>query len=183
MSGPFATYFGNQRTIAIPVTPMRHDLNFMTAAGTTTVATIVLTAANLAAGTVNLYAYYFSLTPQITAAASGLNMVFLWQFRNAAHAAVGGVNNIFFASCGTGGAAACSLYNVDYFPSVPAHMSLAIPATATEVSLDITIFAIFGAPSAFATMGWGIDPTNSGPTGDIGGGGLAAQGANNPNAF
>lgn len=56
-------------------------------------------------------------------------------------------------------------------------------ATAVNAQFIANVTVIAGAPSFSVEIGYTTDGTNTGPTGSIGGQDIAAQGANNPNAF
>lgn len=185
MSGPFATYFGNQRAIAIPIIPTKCTSAIgVVAAATTTIDAITLSAANIAAGTVEAFLYYCANYSAATAAASSMAVNWQWQFRTAAHANVGAAVPIIQLTAGNSGAGAAGTLNYgEFFPNWPHTLTLTIPATAAELALQRQTIIVAGAPNVNLIEGWGMDITNSGSPGDIGGGGISAQGANNPNAF
>lgn len=186
MSGPFATYFGDQRVVAIPSSPQASEQGQVVAGGTTTLATVlVLGTNNITNNTVYSFIHYFyaQANPFAAAGAALHSLALQWQFRTAGHVNVGApvAGPIFFTGQ-TGGAAAGVYRDVSFCPRTPHTQLLAVPATAAEVVLQIAGAAV-GAPNSQFTIGFGIDPTNGGPVGDIGGGGIVAQSANNPNAF
>lgn len=184
MSGPFATYFGNQRVVAIPVTPTLHRFFQASAGGFLNTGALTLSAANLAANVVQAYCYYITANIEPSAAISAVTIFYQFQFRNAAHAAVGGGFAFLGGSMYSGAGGVGMVHMPAVMPAVPIHYSLSpIPGTAVEVSVDANVIIIAGAPVVDCSLGWGIDFVNSGPPGDIGGGGIVAQSANNPNAF
>lgn len=185
MGAPFDTWLGNQRNIAIPSTPQLCEDGTANAAVTTSLTAIVLSAANLANAAIIAYIHYLFLWSGSTAAASGANLQLQWQFRNAAHANVGAAIPTNVKLTCTSGAGLGTIINNPFFnPRTPHWDRIAIPGGvgAAEVCLQ-TVVTIGGAPDVRFAVGWGVDPTNIGTPSDIGGGGIVAQGANNPNAF
>lgn len=181
---PFTTYNSNQRVIAIPPTPTGVQNLAATGIGVQNFGVLTLSAANLAAGVVNAYLYFLTLTSDITAAASGGTIQFQFQFQNAVHAGLGVALAPITASAGNGGAAACTIYDMPTFqPTYAAHWQLSIPGTAVELAFQMNMVGIQGLGVLRSLAGWGIDVLNTGVPGDIGGGGMTAQSATNPNTF
>lgn len=183
MSGPFATYFGNQRVVAIPPTPTVHIAGFVNAAGTVTQGGPVTLGANSIGSLCQVYLYYIFVSPDSTAAASAITVGWQFQFQNAAHAAVGGATAAIILTTVGSGAGTGIISNFAAAPHSPMRFGLTVPATAVEIVIQSNAFGIVGAPTARFALGWGIDVQNTAPPGDIGGGGMVAQSATNPNTF
>lgn len=183
MSGPFRDYLGNQRVIAIPPTPTRHSTMTATAVAATNLNALNIGVNPIAVGFVRCYCYLAAAYPEVTAAQSGITIQFNFVTLNA-----GVVTSTTLITGGSaesaGVAGAAGLFPLLYFPAIgPSHFNIAIPAGSTQVALQVNVSAIAGAPSVRCVSDWGIDITNTGAPGDIGGALVVAQGANNPNAF
>jgi len=185
MTAPFATSFGDQRIINIPVTPSGTKNGNFTGNGTTTIQNFALGAVSLpAAGAVTqLYVHFIAMYGLKTAAASALDVTWQWQFFNAVPAAVGAPIIVVAATAGWNGAAAAGVaQNMEYFPSFLWRFAAATPAASVSVSLQAVAANTAGVPNVSFSAGYGIDITNIGAPGDVGGAGIVAQGVNNPNA-
>lgn len=182
MSGPFPTWLGNQRHIGIVTVPTVHQQTSATVVAVTPLGSAIsLSTTNLNNLSVHAYIYYAQGNPDVTAAVSNQRFALQFQFQDNTHAAVGAATTALIASIGSGAGTALDFY--DFSPNWPLHFRLVPPANAVEIVLVINILAVNGAPTGRYFAGWGIDISNNSTPGDIGGGGLVAQGANNPNTF
>jgi hypothetical protein len=184
MPNPFITIRGNQRVVAIPVTPTAHAAGFVNAAGTVTQSGPITLGSNSIATFCQVYLYYLFVSPDSSGAASAITIGWQFQFQDAAHAAVGGPTAAIILSTVGSGAGTGIISNFAAAPAVPMHYGLAVPATAVEIVLQSNAFGVLGAPVARWALGWGVDVLNAhSTTGDIGGAGLVAQNALDPNTF
>jgi len=178
------TQNGPARNVAIPIVPAATDSATITANGTVDRRTYTLSATNLTNSRIDAYIHYIAMYAQKTAAASGIDITWQWQFFNGVGVAVGAIVPIFTASVGWNGAAAAGVANnVEYFPTWPDHVAFAIPATAVTLRLQSVAANIAGAPSISCRIGNGADLNNAGPPGDIGGLGSVAYSASSANQF
>lgn len=186
MSGPFATYFGNQRTIVIPISPQNYDRVTVTAVADVNFANLVAVGANSRAATrVVVYLHWMTVTPNtFPAAFAGVIGDVRVQFLNAALAVVFGPVILKTFAAGSG-AAVGAVQPYTFFPTSPHEQAFfnAGLATATTAQFVAHVGAIAGAPSFNVEIGATVDSLNVGPPGTIGGADIVAQGANNPNAF
>lgn len=181
MSGPFATYFGNGRLSSVPMTPTVCE--FIEFTGTTTSSSkIAVSLNNASTGIVPFYLYYASLSMKMSALAM-VQAVIQVQFLNAALAVVSGPTSVYVMSASINNATGVLADDV-FYPSFPLKVIFTgLPNTIAWAQVKVAINASVGAFDCFANLGYGIDTTNTGAPGDIGGGGVAAQSSTNPNAF
>lgn len=183
MGLPFPTQ--NQRVITVPISPSVSTDGVFTGAGTFQFAAIPLGQPNINALLVPTYIHYACVWIRQGGAACTMDVQLQWQFRNAAHANVGAAINTFGLvvnqnAAPNGGV----LSHAMFVPHFPHAVVRAVPGGvgATEVCLQAVV-AIAGLPTAFFAIGYGIDITNTGVTGDIGGNGLISVNPNNVNQF
>src|SRR5215831_8762149 len=149
MTAPFNTWFGNQRVIAIPVSPQGLGAASLTAVAVVDLQTLTLSAANTTNGFVFAYVWTLGLNAKPTAAASSVTVDFVFQFRTAAHVNVGGTIAIIGGGASSG--VAGQPLNIMHFePCAPTKQRLTIPATSAEVVIQANVTAINGAPNVLA---------------------------------
>lgn len=179
----FPAVLNNQRVIAVPVTPQQCVLDRLTVVGVVGYTPLILGGPSVAGSAVRVYIYYFSLSSDTTAAASSVTASLQWQFQNAAHVPIGVATGAAVWGNAGSGAGVPAGGPFLWFPSWPAMTNLAVPGGATEIVAQVNTIAIVGAPSVRMTFGVGIDITNLGPPGAIGGAGMQAQTTSNLNSF
>ena len=183
-TNPFTNYNSNARFVAIPVVPGAVNNVTITAVGTVDRRIWTLSATNIANLRTDAYVHFIAMYGVKTAAASMIDITWQWQYFDGGGAAIGAASVILTASVGWNGAAAAgNAINVEYFPSFPHHLGFASPANPVTLRLQSVAANIVGAPTINCSVASGIDQVNGGPPGDIGGLGMVAQGANNPNTF
>lgn len=186
MSGPFATYFGNQRVIAIPSTAQDYDRVTVNAVATVNFSDLLPVGANNRTDKKgNYYLYWMTVTPTTFPAAIAGVLGFLQiEFLDGGGAVVFGPLNVKAFEATSGNAAGMNA-PYQFTPSAPYKVAVnnALLATAVNVRVKANVTAILGAPSFTVEVADAFDSLNTAPPGAIGGPDIAAQSASNPNAF
>lgn len=186
MSGPFANFFGNQRVVAIPVSPQDQDRVTVTAVAAVNFADLLPVGANTRA-TNKCVVYLHELevtTTNFPAAIAGVTGFIQVEFLDGGGGVVVAAINLKAFEAFSGNAAGMNL-PYTYTPAAPRKQIVnnAGLATAVNARFKANVTAIIGAPSFTVELSMGVDSLNTGPTGAIGGQDITAQGVNNPNAF
>lgn len=185
MSGPFNAYFGNQRTIVIPVGQQDYDRVTVTAVAAVNFSDLLAIGANSQALLrVQYYLHWLTVTtttfPAAVAAVAGFLQI---EAIDAGAAVVAGPINVkaFMAEASNLGPDTPYVFTPAAAHRLP--LTGAGLATAVNIRVKANVTVIAGAPSFIIEIGDSVDNLNVGPPGAIGGPGIIAQGANNPNAF